>query len=247
MRVKSKEYQTFFALMKIHMRSIFGFKYKKLRGNTMKEINRLKIMFWNLVYAFIFVGVVACSTMTIKQYPEPPNSLFENAKTIEGVTAVAQPLLNQEDLKNYFGVNLLEKGILPIYLVVKNDNPHDSFILTTESVQIQLEGNKNSIEDPAREKQEAGEAIGLAGAILVSPLLLSVAIQQLSSASIIEENFESKKFRTKTIDPGQQVSGFLYFRWDDLKIAEKVRICFQLVDPLADKSFPFCLKIILRR
>lgn len=199
----------------------------------------------------IIVGImlqsVACSTMNLKQYPVQPINLYENSKSIEGVSVVAQPLLDKKRSKEYFGVDLLQKDILAIYLSVINNNPDVSFTLPSESIHITQINSNDLINNPEKESQEAGEGIAMVGALLISPLFIAIAAQQLSDASIIKENFEAKMFRTQTIDPGQSASGFSYFKWADFKEIDKANVCFKLIDPLASRSFPFCLNINLRR
>lgn len=195
----------------------------------------------------IMLQSVACSTMNLKQYPVPPINLYDKSKSIEGVSAIAQPLLDKKKSKEYFGVDLLQKNILAINLSVINNNPDVSFTLPSESINITQINSNDLINNPEKGGQEAGKAIGVVGALLISPLFMAIAAQLLSDASIIKENFEAKMLRTKTIDPGQSVSGFSYFNWADLKDIDKVNICFKLIDPLADRYFPFCLNVDLRR
>ncbi len=78
----------------------------------------------------VLIFNVACSTMSLKQYPIPSMNLFENSKSINGVSTVVQPLLDDEKGIEYFGVNLLQTGTLAIYLSIKNSNPNVSFTHT---------------------------------------------------------------------------------------------------------------------
>lgn len=184
--------------------------------------------------------------MTLKPYPAIPPSDFENSETVQGIWVAAKPLLNEEELEDYFGVNLLKKGILPIYLTIRNDNTQDSFIFQAESVRIKTQQNSGMYDNPEKDMQEAGKGIAWAGAILISPPLLLIAIHQLSNASIIEENFESKKIRTKTLDPGQQTSGFVYFNFDELKSVKKTNLYFKVFAPLSEASLLVCISINLQ-
>jgi hypothetical protein len=185
--------------------------------------------------------------MNLKQYPDPSMSLFENTRSVNGVLAFAQPLLDGNEAKEYFGVNLLEKNILAVYLLIKNDNPNVSFTIPAESIYISKAENKDLANNPEKDSQDAGEALTIAAVLLGGPLFVVLAGPQFSDASIIKENFEAKMFRTKTIDPGQKASGFSYFNWQHFKELDKGNICFELIDPLAGKSFPFCQNIDLRR
>jgi len=193
------------------------------------------------------LGLISCSTMNLKQYPEASAAQLQNAQSTNGISVVAQPLLGEKESEEYFGINLLESGILAVHLTIRNDNPHKSYMLPMDSVQIAQGEDAGKLYEPEKQDQEAGEAIGVAGAVLISPLLLAVAVQQLSDASIIRTNFETKKLRTSTLDPEKRVAGFSYFDWQRVKALEAPYFCLKVVDPLEDVSFPYCININMRR
>jgi len=211
----------------------------------MKRNSRAKR--WFAAISCLSFGLAACSTMNLKQYPEPSLGLFDNSRSVNGVLTYAQPLLDEKRGEEYFGVNLIQKGILAVYLSVKNNNPNASFTIPAESIYISQIETNDLTNNPEKGDQELGEGTAIVGALLINPLFLAIGAQQLSDASIIKENFAAKRFRTKTIDPGQNASGFSYFNWTDFKKLDRATICFDLIDPLADKTFPFCQKINLRR
>ena len=204
---------------------------------------------WLSVITFLIICLSACSTMTLKQYPEPSDDLFDNSKPINGVVAFAQPLLDENESKDYFGVNLIKNGILAIYLSIRNQNQNTSFTIPAEAIHISEVENNASDFKPEQGHVDAARTASIASAILMSPLLFCIGIdaQQYSNASIIKENFEAKRFRTKTIDPGQKASGFSYFEWKNIKDHNKLNICFSIIDPLVDKTFSTCQIIHIRR
>ena len=207
-----------------------------------------------LIFISFLLGINACSTMQLKKYPEPSMDLFKNAKLIEGVSAIAVPLLDEDESEEYFGVELLDKDILAIYLSIQNNNPDTGFMIPAESIQIAEFKEKNSSNSkPGKESESTGEGaltIGAASLVLVpvlAPILLPVGVQQMSDATIIKENFKSKQFRTRTVSPGGNASGFVYFKMSDFKNLNSAHICFELKDPIKNKTIPYCLKIDLRQ
>lgn len=215
-------------------------------GNIiMKRKNRTKRWF-ALIGCLIFC-LVDCSTMELKKYPEPSMDSFKNSKSLNGVSVIAQPLLDGEKCEEYFGVNLMKRNILAVFLSVKNDNENVSYTIPDKSIYISNIETKALINNPEKGDEDAGEGAAIAGLLLLSPLLFAVSDQQISDASIIKENFEVKRFRTKTIDPGQSTSGFSYYSWAELKKLDKANICIELIDSIADKSFTTCQVINLRR
>ena len=192
-------------------------------------------------------GLISCSTMNLKQYPEASPMLFQNTQSNNGISVAAQPLSGENESKEYFGVDLIDNGILAVHMTIRNDNTNNSYMIPADSVQITQRSGIDKINNPESGDQQAGEVLGVAGAVLISPLLLAVAIQQLSDASIIEENFEANKLRTTTIDPGEKVAGFSYFVWDKVKTIDTPHLCLNVINPIEDVSFPYCLDLYIKR
>ncbi len=183
-----------------------------------------------------------CTTMQLERYPEAsPNSVTESGRK-NGISLLAQPLLDKEASKKYFGVDLLDKGILAIHLTIRNENPSSSFMVHGEDVRVTDRPTAGTSSRPEGASQDAG-VVSAVGGVLMSPLLLAVAIQQLSDASVIEENFEAKRLRTKTLDPGQHVAGFAYFNWEQIKERKAADLCVDVVESVGRVSFPFCVLV----
>jgi len=191
--------------------------------------------------------------MELKKYPEPSNDIFKSSKTIKGISAVAFPLLDESKNEEYFGVELLDKGILAVYISIMNNNPNTSFLLSADSVRIahKKPGNMEKL-NPSSIEKEIGDAatgsgalfLGTGALVVAAPLIILGAVES-SDASIIKENFDLNKLQTKTIDPGERASGFSYFKWVDYEEITEASICFELNEPIKNVSFFYCLNIDL--
>jgi hypothetical protein len=189
----------------------------------------------------------ACSTMSLKQYPSPSLRDLETASSQQGISAVAYRIKDEQESLDYFGVNLTSKGIFAVHLTVINNNPSISYLLPAESVRLGKAGTLGRADDPSSAASNAANAIGITGAALASPLLLAVATQQLSNSTVIKENFESKQLRTNTLDPGNKVSGFVYFRAENATQLGNIDVCFDAIDSINNKSLTYCTTLSLRR
>lgn len=198
-----------------------------------------------LVAGLAVVATTSCTTMQLSRYPEASPNAFGKSTPKNGVSVVAQPLLDKELTKKYFGVDLIDKKTLAVHLTIRNENPSVSYTVRAENIAITSQINANTTGRPSAGSQDVGEAIGVAGAVLLSPLLLAVAVQQLSNASIIEENFEAKRLRTRTIDPGQQAGGFAYFNWEQVKTLQVPELCVELMDTATRAALPYCVGLSL--
>lgn len=194
------------------------------------------------------LGITSCSTMTLKQYPGPSPQELQSSVSDDGISAIAYPLKSEEEFKDYFGVNLTQKGILAVHLTVANNKPNVSYLIRAESIRLgQQDVISRTTNDPSMRATKAANAIGITGGVLGSPVLIAVAAQQLSNSTIIKENFESKEFRSKTIDTGQKASGFVYFKSEDASKIGSVDVCFDVIDSINNKSFTYCTPMGSRR
>jgi hypothetical protein len=62
----------------------------------------------------------ACTSFDLVRPPTREASLYPTAQTRQGVAIAVDVISNPERVKRYFGVDLLEAGILPIQLVASN-------------------------------------------------------------------------------------------------------------------------------
>lgn len=190
-------------------------------------IKNIKVTILSVLLSGSMLGLTSCSMSALKQYPGASEVLFQNAESKNGISVVAKLLLEEES-KEYFGINLLDNGIYAVHLTIRNDNPENSYIVSVESEQVN---------DPSSGTKQVGE-----GVVLISFL---VGVKLLSDATIIKENFEAKKLRTATIDPGEKISGFSYYKWEGIKEIDTLHICLNVANPIINISFPYCLDVTI--
>ncbi len=184
--------------------------------------------------------------MTLNEYKEAPDVKHLESKTIEGISTFVKPITDAEDSQKYFGLNLLEKGIIPIYLSIKNSNQNKFYTINSNSIII---GNTEQIDqsvNPAQDKRRESEKLASAGAIGGMFFLLPAAALA-SESSVIKENLDSKRFRSQTIEPGEKASGFCYFKLDELKTSEQLGLYIELKENLDFRTIPLLLPVNLTR
>lgn len=213
-----------------------------------------KHRFTKILTSCVLLSFISCSTMHLDKYQEPDFPVYEESSETPGLMMFATPMLDDNASKKCFGVKLLENNILAIYLSVKNRNSDHSYLIRAESIRLTESDSSHAIDRPEKGDKDAarGAAAGLAvGTILVSPLLLSVFLpvlaQQLSDASIVEENFETSKFRTNTLEFGEKANGFVYFAWDGVKEYSNVNLCLELSEGASNEKHQPCINVSLRR
>lgn len=189
---------------------------------------------------------ISCSTMTLQKFPQPAEASFVKSTSANDVSVFFKPMVNEKDCKKYFGTNLIDMGILAIYLSIKNNSQKSSYLIPAESIKLSTRDYNGQTFYPTNEDNKNPLGIHFSDLVIAS-VFTNLAVQQYSDATIIHENFKSVRFRTKTIDAGKSASGFAYFNLTDIKKIEKLKICFRIVDPIADQSTVTCENIGIER
>jgi hypothetical protein len=137
-----------------------------------------------------------------------------------GVVVGIRPMTDKQEIMDTFKINLLEKGLLPILVVVENQSASDSFIIAKDKVYVLNEATGTTSSSQRKKVTSGGgEALAITGGILVAtgslvaaPLLFT-GMQKASNASVIEFNLADKEFYSWTLGPGEKAQGFVYFQF----------------------------------
>ena len=160
--------------------------------------------------------------------------------------------MKEDRLKEFFGCDLLLRGVLPILVVIENQNAEDGYILAKEKTGlIMRKTNSTRTEnDLGREgyasdeleraiKTEAGisnmGALVFAGSLpfyavgaIASPIIviglvpMLIAEKKVKDEYAIKRNIEETQLVDKTLYQGGSNSGFLYFQLKDKEDINKI-------------------------
>jgi hypothetical protein len=214
-----------------------------------KESEIMKAKYLNIVclpiLVAIILGTTACTTMTLQKYQEPKEGSFRRSTSVNDLLVALEPILNADDYVKYFGTNLNDNGILAVHLSFKNVSTESSFLIPADSIRLtNKDYNGLSIypisDDNKNPLEVSYSSIGVL--VGISPLLGS---KVYSDATIVQENFKSSRYRTSTIEVGENVSGFAYFNIKNQKRSGVQKLCFKVIDPIADRSDISCESISL--
>jgi hypothetical protein len=180
------------------------------------NINNSNLAYW--VSLMLLLSNMAGCGSTPVEYPHFPThspGQHQQHQENDGVAIGLSPVTDPQDMKTYFGANLLEAGLLPIFLVVNNRDSKATFLLEKEG--IALEGKSPSNEASAEIDSSGHEALWVATPLLTI-LFLPAAIFMVPAAASAESDYEelklnlaSREFRSKTLSPGRQTDGFVFF------------------------------------
>ena len=180
----------------------------------------------------LFAG---CSTMTVPPLTTGSADSYAQHQQKDGLVIGVQPMTDKKQVEDEFKVNLLEHGLMPILLVVENQNPASSFIVAKENVAVLngITGTTNTapVDKTAQRAQvasgatSAGQATGdaaigvmsvaiaIPGAdVLAVPLIIASA-KLSSDATVVQYGLADKEFYSRTLGPGEKAYGFLYLQF----------------------------------
>ena len=158
----------------------------------------------------LVTGLMAgCMTMDIPADKIQPLSAYPVKLEQQGLT-IAVNALNKKEIDAVFGTNLLDDGILPVLVVAENRNPSTSFVLPKNKVVVADANAVSSGKTGVGQTKEAvGDTLSAAGVLLMSPLAL-VGTKLSSDAGTVSHGMGLKELQSHTVDPGQQVHGYVY-------------------------------------
>src|SRR5580765_6228781 len=146
---------------------------------------------------------------------------YEHHSEKDGLTIGVHPLTQEQEVKQTFNVNLLNKGLLPVLVVAENHNPSSSFLIAKENVYVFNEELARTNSAPTKSvgagMAGSGTAIGIVGAVgvgagsLAATPLLFTGLAMAANATVIQHNLADKQFCSRTLNPGEKAQGFVFF------------------------------------
>jgi len=207
---------------------------------------------------FVLVFYISCAAPDLPKISPRPISQYTSSKTIDGLSMAIDPYFEEERMMQLFGINLISKGILPVFTIIENGS---NTILFVEKANFSLQAsegknNKLSMDDYRKIPDSKTEFIVGAGVIgLAVPASFFISVPLM-------EYFQDKKYRIvqtlislelpdKTLATTEAAHGFIYFRLppsdteaDDLKRLFFLRAKFKKTK--SDKTLDFDFPILTR-
>lgn len=171
----------------------------------------------------------------------------------QGLRIYIRPLREPDEIKKYFGANLLEKDILPIFILVENKSESKYFLVEPEN-QLQEHSKSKGNEKPIETQSNRGKYItateaknsvyvkdsGLEGALILTtgPIFWLAAIPlamtdygPTDASKSLQQALITKSLRRQTLTPGKTESGFLYYHIPpDISSGENIGIKLKATD-----------------
>jgi len=170
------------------------------------------------------IGLVILALATgawAEGFPEYRPAALRHTQTVDDFTLALEPLVDEDELDRYFGTDLVEDGILPIFVSLRNSSPTRSFIVLKANVGVALAPAVTDSDVASPIPGSWVSTAGLAAAVFVTPVagvvLLPIGVNMVSNAYEVKRNFVIKELQSHTLSPGTQASGFVYLKAEEGK------------------------------
>lgn len=138
---------------------------------------------------------------------------YAHSQELEGLAMAIDPITNANEVIELFGMNLLEKELLPVLVVVSNRSPSASYVISPDHFSL-LNGKYESSRKSQGKGTGGAEAAGWTVAVLgIGPTLLAAPFltHELDKALVINQNLRHEQLLQRTLSPGMATQGFVYF------------------------------------
>jgi len=157
-----------------------------------------------LVLFSIALSLIAAS---FPEYPVKAAADYPNVVTKAGLSVAAFAVEDTEEQRKYFGADLTWKSYLPVFLVIENHSPGDSFLVAKEGLMYGPAGRSGSaLADPSR-PTKSDKTLNV---LSVVPDLGFMAALAFSRSTEVRQNILKKELESATLSPGTSVHGFVF-------------------------------------
>lgn len=170
-----------------------------------------------LVFVFALSG---CATKVIPAYQSKSVSTYKLNQIENGLSIAVYPITEEKESDKYFGINLLEAGILAVMVMAKNASSGSSKTLSPENFSL----NRGHVDYSSTKvsgelgRSRVGEGLAITSIVLGGLPLMFFAGSMITDATVVKHNLERRAFRSKTLSAGKQTEGFVYFKLPDEKL-----------------------------
>lgn len=198
----------------------------------------------------------ACSTLKVQDYPKGTTTSTAKAITLKNLSIATKPITDKDELDNYFGTNLLELGIVPIYVISENKSSEASFVISKDGVLLKSTANDITQGVKTDDQSATGKTLGIVGAssFILTPVgglfvglpMIYYGSKLKSDAVIIKQNIVKKQLQTRTVSPGKTVDGFVYFQFPDRESINRLSefsISIEILEIGSNELVTFTIKL----
>jgi hypothetical protein len=158
-------------------------------------------------YSVLFLIALSCAAASFPEYPLKRAVEYGNVVSKSGIVVAAVPVEDPEDQRKYFGMDLKVKGYVPVFLVMENEAPVDSFLLGKEALTYSAAGiSASTLANPGK-SSKADKTLAVASYVPYYGIMATVLA---SKSKELRQNILKTELQSATLSPGTSVHGFVF-------------------------------------
>jgi hypothetical protein len=199
------------------------------------------------VITLLAFATLNCAPVEIKKNAIQKEAIYKFTLQQNGIRISVNPYIEENRLQEFSGYDLLSKGVLPVWVVIENQNAEDGYFLLKEKTNLIVKSpeapgseyarGEMANESPTMNSSTTDVFNSLSSGASVAPLfgvvgvayvlaLFPFAISSFKSSKdeiTISRIIEEKQMPNKTIYRGGIQSGFLYFKLGKKEDVSKIQ------------------------
>jgi len=213
----------------------------------------------SIITILVFI-VVSCADIDMKKVVVQAPDHYKFKSQQDGFRISVDPYTEKNRLQDYFGCDLISRGILPVFMNVENVSSEDGYIIMSDkAILLGIDAIKEG-QDITRQPNDdlvkatknftsinkLGPTVPVIGVMALAILPFGLASEKKFHDEVtIQRNLETKQLNyTKTIYQGDSQSGFLYFsieKAEDLKKVQGVALIIKNIRTNEISSIPIIM------
>lgn len=206
-----------------------------------KKMNMLLLIKCIFLFFLLMASCSGCATSKLRHVEANPSHQYAFHQEIEGLTIAVDPYFESNRNEEVFGLNLIQKKVVPIFLVVEN-HCQKTYLIEKNEILLYCSDSSSDkksdvvenkvIVESARDTEKVWRgvasgvvAVNTAGSVAsfatgtlvmvplpIQVLTLSMLISKMNESQNIIQNIIKNEFPDQTLAPSETIYGFLYFK-----------------------------------
>jgi hypothetical protein len=155
----------------------------------------------------LWVSGASCFAASFPDYPVKPAGEYPTAIEKSGYVIAAIPVEDRNEQRKYFGFDLRDRGLVPVFLVVENRTSDSSVLLKKDSLMYSPAGTSWSTLANAAKSSRIDKALTAFGYVPIYGYMGAVASSKNKEH---RQHLLEIELQSTTVSPGQSVHGFIF-------------------------------------
>ena len=154
------------------------------------------------------ISAALSGAASFPDYPVKAASEYPAAIEKSGYVVAAIPVEDRKDQRQYFGLDLRSRGLIPVFLVVENRTANKSVLLKKDSLMYSPAGKSGSTLPDASRSSRLDKTVTALSYVPSVYTFMSVIASSKNKER--RQHLLETELQSATVSPGQSVHGFVF-------------------------------------